>query len=118
MSSDINTKPQTEAEPETIEDYLREGWSLHVQGEHARAERNFREAFSMEPLSVEASYGLGLSLKLQGQKQEALQVFQRTIDLINSGKMNEHPRRATMLRHLSTWHIRTISSEVHKEPEP
>ena len=111
------TEPITE--PQSIEDFLRRGWIYHVKGDHAHADADFRQALSMDPNSVEANYGLGMSLKIQGRGEEGRQVFEKTIALINEGKMKDDSSRATMLRHLSTWHIETIQSGQYKgEPAP
>lgn len=109
---------QPDSKLESKEDFLRQGWFFHVQGDHRQAEKNFRKAISMDAQSIEGLYGLGLSLKLQNSGEEAEQVFQQTIELINSGGMNEHPRRATMLRHLAVWHIQRIQSGEDQEPKP
>lgn len=104
------------AEPKKPEEFTRRGWRLHVQGEQARAEADFRQALHLDPNSVEAQYGLGLALKAQQSNQQAVQAFERAIELIKDGGLNEDQARATMLRHLSKWHIDMIEKGRNREP--
>jgi tetratricopeptide (TPR) repeat protein len=95
-------------EPQTPEDYIRRGWVFHVQGEHVQAEHDFRTVISMERLTVEGYYGLGLSLKLQRRYDMAVQAFQKALDLLEGNALSQDPARAVMLHHLADWHIMTI----------
>jgi tetratricopeptide (TPR) repeat protein len=91
--------------PKSVQDYVRRGWSLHVKEEFDRSEADFRKAISMDSQSVEAYYGLGMSLLVQNRVEESAQFFQKTLDLLNEGKLEDQPGRASMLRHLAQTHI-------------
>jgi len=92
-------------EPKSVQDFIRRGWSFHVKEQFDRSEADFRKAISMDSQSVEANYGLGLSLLVQNRVKESAQSFQKTLDLLNEGKLEDQPGRASMLRHLAQTHI-------------
>ncbi|HEX7972977.1 MAG TPA: tetratricopeptide repeat protein [Anaerolineales bacterium] len=106
------------SEPQTADDFIRRAWTLHVKGNLKDSEADFRQAQALDARSVEAYYGLGLSLKLQQHSQPALEAFQQAIELAKSSDVKEHRVRASMLSHLASWHVQTIQSGVGQEPMP
>jgi tetratricopeptide (TPR) repeat protein len=85
----------------TYEDYYREGWDLHgSKKDEVAAEEDFRQAIALDPNSVEAYYGLGLVLKAQERRQEAILAFQEVVDLLEANPMEDRIR-SQMLRRLS-----------------
>jgi tetratricopeptide (TPR) repeat protein len=105
MAPDEHTKT---AQLQTYEDYLREGWALHGSRKNEDvAEEYFRQAASANPKSVDAYYGLGLVLKAQDRRQEALQVFQKVVELLESNAIEDRVR-AGMLRRLTLGQINQI----------
>lgn len=106
--TDEPTAPETIQNPTTAEDFTRRGWTLHVQGEQDRAEKDFRRAVELDSQSVEAHYGLGMALRARRKGDEAIRVFEKTIELIDAGELEEDSARATMLRRLSRSHITMI----------
>lgn len=116
MSPDKQDPPaETGANPKTADDFLQRGWILHVQGDYARSEADFRKAFDMESNSPEATYAIGMSLKIQGKQKESVEHFQKTIELVDAGNLNDDPGRATMLRHMSEAHIVLMKSGLDLE---
>ena len=106
MAPDLQDPPEeTSAIPRNADDFLQRGWTLHVQGDYTRAEADFRKALNMDANSPEATYAIGMSLKIQGKQQESAEFFQKTIELVDAGNLSEDPGRATMLRHMSESHI-------------
>ncbi len=94
----------------TYEEYLREGWRLYgSKGNDDAAEENFRRAISSNPNSVDAYYGLALVLKTQDRRQEAIQMFQKVVDLLNANVVEDRSR-AQMLRRLALGHINWLKS--------
>ena len=110
---DLPAKPG--ADPKTADDFLQRGWTLHVQGDHTRAETDFRKALDMNANSPEATYALGMSLKIQGKQKESVEYFHKTIELVEAGHLNDDPARATMLRHMSESHIVLMESGLDME---
>ena len=103
------------ADPTTADDFLQRGWTSHVQGDHTRAEADFRKALDMNADSPEATYAIGMSLKIQGKQKESVEYFQKTIELVKAGHLNDDPGRATMLRHMSESHIVLMESGLDME---
>ena len=94
----------------TYEDYYREGWSIHGSKKNEDvAEENFRQAIALDPNSVDAYYGLGLVLKAQDRRQDAILAFQKVIDLL-AASSSEDRIRIQMLRRLSIGHINQMKT--------
>ena len=110
--------PPPTVEPEKEEDYIQKGWTAHVQGDFAHSEEDFHKALSLNPQSIEANYGLGMSFKIQGRIQEALEAFQKTLETIKANPDSDDPARITMLRHLSQTQIGIINNGYTQEPAP
>lgn len=107
MSPDESAKP---AQLQSYEDYLREGWALHGSRKNEdMAEEYFRQAIDANPKSIDAYFGLGLVLKVQDRRQEAMQVFQKVVELLDSDVI-EDKVRAGMLRRLTLGHINQMRS--------
>ena len=107
--------PQPNSAPQTAEEYFQRAWGYYVKGDQNKAEQDFQQALSVDSQSVEAYYGLGLTLKMQGSLEPALQAFEKAIDLVKAGVMREDRVRATMLRNLAEWHIYSLKSGMNKE---
>lgn len=113
-----STSPTPDPEPQTADDFIGRGWILHVQGDNPGAEEKFRQAIAKDPQTAEGYYGLGLSLKIQRRQSDAVQAFEQAVQVIQSGKMSDNHVRATMLRHLANWHIKTIKNNMGQEQAP
>jgi tetratricopeptide (TPR) repeat protein len=84
VSSDVNqVKDLTvlqevlKEKPEDIGSYSRLGWALYSLQKFDEAASTFRSAFERWPADIEINYGLGMALKMLGDKQEALESFKR-----------------------------------------
>ncbi len=110
-NSEVTPTPPSEIHPEphSSDDFVQQGWILHVNRDLAGAEESFRTALSKDPLSYEAAYGLGLDLKLQGRKEEATQMFQKTIAIIKENPGDEDHNRRNMLQHLANAHMQMMA---------
>ncbi len=95
-------------EPNDYESFMRRGWAHHAKGEQERAESDFRRAVSYSPESIDANFALGLNLKSQGRKEEAVEVFNKTMQLIEDGKA-ESDSKTEMMRRLTLGHINELT---------
>jgi tetratricopeptide (TPR) repeat protein len=118
-------------QPKTAPDFIRRGWENRTGGKLDDAEKDFRKAISLDETSVEAYYGLGLMLKSQDRKKEAIENFTKVLEMIDTNP--EDRTRNEMLRRLSKGHINMIkggdwdlekeiwrkdeSDEAEKEPD-
>lgn len=111
-SADIETQnldPHEIKEPNDYESFLQRGWAFHARGEQEKAESDFRRAVSYSPESVDATYAMGLVMKSQGNTQEALEFFEKAMDLILQGKIEEHSK-SEMMRRLTLAHINELKT--------
>jgi tetratricopeptide (TPR) repeat protein len=97
--------------PSTADDFVAQGWTNHVNGEHANSEANFRKALEINAQSIEAYYGLAMALKSQNQLQPAVEAFEKVAALINADQMKEDPARASILRNLANTQIEFIRKQ-------
>lgn len=94
--------------PKTVADYLRLAWEQHaIDGQPGPAADNFRQAIRIDPQNVDAHYGLGLTLKAQGSREEAVQAFRKAVELIEGGVIPDHDR-SEMLHRLAIAHINRL----------
>lgn len=105
----IEVAPDKFSEPTDYDGFMRRGWAFHTSGDQDRAESDFRRALSYSPGSVDANFALGLVFKSQGMEDEALESFNKTMELIKAGKINEHAK-SEMLRRLTLGHINELST--------
>lgn len=116
-TAELPTTPSP-AEPDSFQEFLRRGWTFYIQRQQPAAEDEFRQALNLEPKNIEGLYALGLSLKVQHKYDLAIVAFTQVLELIQAGNLKTDPGRATMLRHLSQWHLETIHPNKETEPHP
>lgn len=100
--------PQESGEPTDFDGFMRRGWANHSRGEHAQAESDFRRALSYSQNSVDAHFALGLVLKTQGKKEDAVETFNFTMGLIEQGAIEDN-EKSVMLRRLTLGHINELT---------
>jgi tetratricopeptide (TPR) repeat protein len=96
-------------EPTDYESFLHRGWMYHVRGEQEQAESDFRRAISYSPESIDANFALGLNLKYQGKKDEAVEVFTNTMQIIEEGEA-ERDSKTEMMRRFTLGHINELTT--------
>lgn len=100
--------PQESGEPTDFDGFMRRGWVNHSRGEQAQAESDFRRALSYSQNSIDAHFALGLVLKTQGKKEDAVETFNVTMGLIEQGAIEDNEKRV-MLRRLTLGHINELT---------
>ena len=105
----VKMEPSEMPEPKDGEGYLRRGWAFHAKGMNSEAEADFNQALTLNADSVDANYALGLTKKAQGQNEAALEYFQKALNLIVAGKVEEGTQ-PEMLRRLTLAHINELSN--------
>jgi tetratricopeptide (TPR) repeat protein len=98
--------------PSTADDFVTQGWTNHVTGEHTHSEADFRKALELNAQSIEAYYGLAIALKTQNQFQPAIEAFEKVVELINADQMKDDPARASILRNLANTQIEFIRKQM------
>lgn len=92
--------------PSSVVELISKAWEMKAGGKFDDAEANFRKAISLDPTSVEAHYGLSLTLKSQDRRQESIAGFEKVLELIEQGV--EDRVRGEMLRRLTLGHINQL----------
>ncbi len=92
-----------------LEELIKEAWLAHSKKNDDEAEQVFRKAITLDPKSVEATFGLAIVLKSQSRFNEALQMFERTLQLINEEAIGNKDR-AAMLKRMALGHINLIKT--------
>jgi tetratricopeptide (TPR) repeat protein len=93
--------------PETFEEYLKRGYAYHARKDYAPADEDFRKAISMDASSSEAYFALGLNLKAQNRKADAIRAFQQALNFMNALEEKDTVR-AHMLTRLTKGHINQL----------
>ncbi len=107
---DLTEFESTESkEPTDYEGFMRRGWAFHAHGDQEQAESDFRRAISYSPESVDANFALGLVMKSQGNKDEAVELFNKSMKLIEQGKIDD-PAKSTMMRRLTLGHVNELTT--------
>jgi tetratricopeptide (TPR) repeat protein len=97
----------TKDQPQSVDEYLRQGWGHYGRGDLTTAEERFRKAISLGPALIDAFYGLGLTLKAQGRKEEAVEIFLKLVVLLEKDTSMDSVRR-TMLQRLTQGQINLL----------
>lgn len=103
--------------PNTAQEFIQRGWSLHIRDRFQESEADFRQALEMDPDSVEAIYGIGMSLRVQGKEEEANKHFARVLEILGHNKIDLEPSRANMFRHLAKTQIKISKIPGNQEAE-
>jgi Flp pilus assembly protein TadD len=67
---------------EPIDVQVGQAWSLHYKKQHEQAVNEFVRIVETDPNHIDANYGLGMALAASGRKEEAAQIFQKTMQLV------------------------------------
>ncbi len=101
--------PNEFKEPTDYNGFMQRGWAYHARGSQNHAESDFRRAISYSPESVDANYALGLVMKSQGNKEGAVELFNKAMELIKQGKIEDHSQ-SEMTRRLTLGHINELTT--------
>jgi tetratricopeptide (TPR) repeat protein len=104
----VPVDPASMGEPATAEDYVRRGMAYYARKQFDAAAADLNKAISLNPKEREAYYALGMVMKAQGKKEEAVAAFQQALDLIAS-ETGPNQVKTDMLRRLALGHINEIS---------
>jgi len=101
--------PNEFKEPTDYDGFMQRGWAYHARGNQDQAESDFRRALSYSPESVDANYALGLVMKSQGNQEGAVELFNKSMELIKQGKIEDHSQ-SEMMRRLTLGHINELTT--------
>ncbi len=106
-----NSKESYLAEPKDGEGYYERGWEYYAKKEYDLAEADYRKALEFSPDNPDIYYALGLTLQASGRQQEAIQAFEKVLELLKNLEVKPELRdRALMLTRLSHGHINRMKT--------
>jgi len=91
-----------------------EAWQAHYDGQHRTAIDRFKTIIEEVPDHVDANWGLGLSYRKSGDRENALQIFEKVRDLVRA-KLDAEPEdyeRFFMLKRMVTQQIEQMSDFI------
>lgn len=90
-----------------------DAWKAHYDGQHDLAVQKFRAIVAEAPDNVDANWGLGLSYRKAGDKQNALRVFQVVRDLVQARlEQTEERERYFMLNRMVAQQIEQMAEFI------
>lgn len=102
----------TEMEANTPEALFNRGMLFYSSQKYEHAIADFNNALSMEPEQVDPYYGLGLVYRMLGQHDKAIENFNKVLDLLEQGKMDDAFERKMMLMRISKAHIKSMEKDL------
>ena len=100
--------PSALSEPGSSREFQLRAYALYTKGDYKGAVSDFDNALSLDANDVEALYGLALSYKMLGSREESTKAFQKVLDLLAGGSV-KNATRAKMLERLTKGHLNFMS---------
>jgi tetratricopeptide (TPR) repeat protein len=105
----ITVDPATLRNLTSGDEYLKRGVAYYARKQYENAENDLRTALAMDADPIEVNYCLGMVLKAESKSDEAIQCFEKVLDLLSQSRMKNYDRQA-MLRRLAKGHINFIKT--------
>lgn len=93
--------------PSTSAEYVRRAWLYYGRKLYEKSIDDFYQALTGDPDNADIEFGLGLAYKAIGENEKAVDIFEKTLGLIE--KMDDRVR-SRMLKRLTTGHINQIKT--------
>src|SRR5262249_392131 len=105
MTDNLNQRPVSD-----VDTQVGEAWSQHYHRQNEQPIKLVRQIIEKWPEHVDANYGLALTLKSAGQKQQAGDAFRKTKALIEAAlnTQGEENVRYQMLSRMIDQHLTTL----------
>ncbi len=102
-----NYQAAVNSNPNSADAYSNLGWGYYGQRKYDDAVKAFRQALSLDRNLTDGHYGLGLTLKESGARQDAIAEFEAVVKL---APQDQNGVRGQMLARLARGHISQITS--------
>jgi tetratricopeptide (TPR) repeat protein len=99
----------------TAMEYASRGWLYFSNQNFEKATHDFRQVLNIDKNEIDTWYGLGLSLKASGSADEAVEAFNKVLELI---RLIKDKQQANILERLAKGqinHIKTGDWNLEKE---
>lgn len=109
MGQQKAVEPTDPSVPRDADQRIESGWRNYSKKAYDQAEADFKKALELDPDNVDTLYALGMTYQAAGRKQEAIQTFEKVLQLLERLK-EENPVRALMLTRLAHGHINRMKT--------
>jgi tetratricopeptide (TPR) repeat protein len=100
----ITVDPATLRNVTTGDEYFKRGVAYYARKQYESSEKDLRTAIALDADQIDAYYYLGMVLKAALKNQDAIQSFEKVLDLLSQTRMKNYDRQS-MLRRLTQAHI-------------
>ena len=104
----VPVDPSKMGEPSTADEYQKRGMAYYARKQYSDAETDLRKAVSLDSNNIDSYYSLGMVLKALNNKEEAIEAFQKVLNLIGATP-GVNSTKNDMLKRLALGHINEIS---------
>ncbi len=104
----VPVDPTKMAEPVTVDDFQKRGMAYYARKQYQEAEKDLTEATSLDANNIDAFYSLGMVLKAENKKDEAVAAFTQVINLIHA-RSDGTQVKYDMLRRLALGHVNELT---------
>ena len=101
------------ADPQSAAAHTDLGWGYYGRDQWVEAIEAFKQALQLDDQRLEALYGLGLALKANGAKTEAVAALEKTLPLVSA---LPDPAQQQMLKRLIAGHLNIIKTGAWNLP--
>ncbi len=84
------SSPNQPANTKDVDALVGQAWSEHYRGQNDTALQMFRDVLQKWPDHIDANYGLALTLKTMGQKDQAVEGFRKTKQLVDAAQQTQN----------------------------
>ena len=77
-----------------------EAWKAHYSGQNQEAIQKFLQVINDDPENLDAQWGLGLSYRNAHEHENAIQTFQKVLDLASARLQGDEVDQAEVERHV------------------
>jgi tetratricopeptide (TPR) repeat protein len=97
------------ANPDSAEALSNLGWGYYGVRQYDDAVREFEKAAGIKPDHLDAQWGLALSLKEAGRREQAAAAFNRVLSMLPN-LAEEDKDRATILKRQAQYHLHSLQN--------
>jgi len=103
----VPVDPTAMGEPKSADEYQRRGMAYYARKQYDAGEADLKKAISLDANHIDSFYSLGMVLKAQNRKDEAVEAFTQAINLITASP-DAAKANKDMLRRLALGHINEL----------
>jgi tetratricopeptide (TPR) repeat protein len=104
----VPVDPAAIESPTTAQDFVRRGMAYYARKSYAEAEKDLRQAITLDAKEIEGHYRLGMVFKAMKKKEDSIREFKTVIDLLEA-QSELSPAKYEMMHRLALGHMNEVS---------